>query len=130
MKAITREWLKYAENDLETAKTLLDHKPITNNIVYHSHQVVEKCFKAILEENDQTVPKTHNLLTLHSKIQPFVDFTANKKLLNDLSKIYIDTKYPTELGLLPKGMPTFEEAVSFYEFAKEIYEKTLNLLEK
>ena len=130
MKAITREWLKYSESDLKAAAKLLEEKSLTNIVVFHSQQAVEKCFKAILEENNQKVPKTHSLLSLYRKILPFIDFSLEEERLEKLEDIYIDSRYPSELGLLPTGTPSYEEAVSFYEFAKEIYEKTLNLLEK
>ena len=35
---------------------------------------------------------------------------------------YIDSRYPGELGLLPDGKPSLEEAKGFYEFAKNIHE--------
>ena len=130
MKEITREWLKYAESDLETAKILLEYKSLANIASFHSQQVIEKCFKAVLEEMGQKVLKTHSLLALYDKILPFIDFTVNTDKLDTLEKIYIDSRYPGELGLLPTGMPSYEEAVNFYEFAKEIYEKTLKFLEK
>ncbi len=37
MKEITRQWLKYAESDLETAKIMLDYKKtITNCLSFAS----------------------------------------------------------------------------------------------
>ena len=101
---------------------------MTNIVVFHSQQAVEKCFKAILDENNLKVPKIHNLLTLHSKILPYINFSVNKKTLYELNQIYTDSRYPGDLGLLPSGMPTYDEALAFYEFAKDIYEKTVKLL--
>jgi HEPN domain-containing protein len=38
-----------------------------------------------------------------------------------LDKLYIDTRYPGDFGLLPDGKPTSEKARVLYRFAKNIY---------
>jgi len=43
-----------------------------------------------------------------------------KVITND--KLYIDARYPGNLGLLPKGKPTLADAQQFYEFAQKIYQ--------
>ncbi len=128
MKAITQEWLKFAETDVKAAEKLLEDKFLNNIVVFHSQQAVEKCFKAILEENNLKVPKIHSLLSLSGKIREFINFTIDEDKLESLDDVYTASRYPGDLGLLPSGMPTYEEALAFYEFAKEIYEKTVKLL--
>ena len=40
-----------------------------------------------------------------------------------LDDLYIDSRYPGDLGLLPNGKPTLTDAEEFYEFAKDVYNK-------
>jgi len=62
MKKVTSEWIQYAENDYSAAKILLDStKPSFEIIAYHCQQAVEKFLKALLVENNKTIPKTHDL---------------------------------------------------------------------
>ena len=68
MKTITQAWLKFAETDIKAAEKLLEDKFLSNIVVFHSQQAVEKCFKAILEEKNLKVRKIHSLLTLYGKI--------------------------------------------------------------
>ena len=45
-----------------------------------------------------------------------------------LNEIYIDSRYPGDLGLLPDGLPTKEQANEFIEYAKEIKTIVMNEL--
>ena len=42
MKAITREWLARAEDDLAAARLLLAQEDLTNVVAFHAQQAVEK----------------------------------------------------------------------------------------
>jgi HEPN domain-containing protein len=42
-------------------------------------------------------------------------------LLTDLDALYIDARYPGDLGLLPDGKPTLENAHDFYDIAGKIF---------
>ena len=46
-----------------------------------------------------------------------------RNLFDQLNELYIDSRYPTELGLLPSGRPDTETANEFYSFAKNIRDK-------
>jgi HEPN domain-containing protein len=37
-----------------------------------------------------------------------------------INEVYIESRYPSELGLLPDGIPTDEQAKEFIDYAKEI----------
>ena len=39
-----------------------------------------------------------------------------------LDSLYIEARYPGELGLLPDGRPTIDDARRFYEYAKWVFE--------
>jgi HEPN domain-containing protein len=47
----------------------------------------------------------------------------------DLDRLYIDARYPGELGLLPDGQPTRADAQRFYDCAKSVYEQVQRVLD-
>ncbi|MDR1114524.1 MAG: hypothetical protein LBL50_05480, partial [Candidatus Margulisbacteria bacterium] len=40
--------------------------------------------------------------------------------LKAVDSVYVETRYPGEVGLLPNGAPTEKEVQGFLEFAQEI----------
>jgi HEPN domain-containing protein len=123
MKSITLNWLTAARDDLELIQEIIHNETLTNLLAFHSQQAIEKSFKAILEEYDGNVPRMHNLETLLPKVNRHVIFmNAELELLEDLDKLYIDSRYPGDFGLLPNGKPTVDEAKKFYKLALLIHE--------
>ncbi len=49
-------------------------------------------------------------------------------ILDSLNKLYIDSRYPGDLGLLPYGQPTIEDAKEFYILSLRIFEEVGNML--
>ena len=47
-------------------------------------------------------------------------------LLTLLDQLYIDARYPGELGLLPNGKPSAIEAKEFYALALQLYEAAVS----
>ena len=47
--------------------------------------------------------------------------------LNKIDDIYIDSRYPNSIGLLPTGFPTTENANEIFLIAKKILTATTNL---
>ena len=72
MKADTREWVKYEEDDYDVACLLMRSrkKLLTNAIGFHCQQCVEKYLKARLEEAGLPVPKVHALVVLLRLLAP------------------------------------------------------------
>ena len=130
MKTITQSWLNYAEIDLKTCEKLLNDEFLTNSVAFHAQQTVEKCFKAILEENELKVLRIHNLMRLYDKINKFIDYTVDEDLLEKSDTVYTETRYPGDIGMLPDGKPSINEAKELYEFASYIFQKTKKLLMK
>lgn len=120
MKQLTREWLNAAGDDLSTIEKILDNPLLTNIVAFHSQQAVEKSIKAIIEEFGVAFVKTHNLQTLMIKIEEIMPLTANELIISELDRLYIDARYPADLGLMPDGKPTLEEAVIYYREALNI----------
>ena len=130
MKEITRQWLDFAETDLLTCEKLLNDKFLTNIVAYHSQQVVEKCFKAIIEEKNLILPHIHSLVRLYGTIQSIIDFEIDNKQLQIADSIYTISRYPTDVGLTPDGKPSLEKINIFYSFVKYINGKTIELVNK
>jgi HEPN domain-containing protein len=54
-------WLNTAEDDLDTAKAMLDLKKYLW-VGFMCHLVVEKSLKAVIANNNQFPPKIHHLI--------------------------------------------------------------------
>lgn len=123
MKAITREWLDRAGDDLQAADLLLTRPDLTNMVAFHAQQTVEKSLKAMLEEYDVASIKTHSLIRLYGMVQEHMSFPVDQDMLDRLESVYIESRYPGELGLLPYGKPTETEAKNLYNLARQFYER-------
>lgn len=123
MKFISNEWLKSAMSDIDTMKAILENELLAHMVAFHAQQCIEKCLKAVIEEYELSAGKIHNLITLKSIIAAVRDFDFDEDLLGLLNTLYIDSRYPGDLGLLPNGKPTREDARRFYELAENVYEE-------
>lgn len=43
--------------------------------------------------------------------------------LDELNQVYLDTRYPADYGILPKGVPSLRKAESFKVFAETVYQR-------
>jgi len=126
-KTIALEWLKAANDDLVLISNIIENAGLTHLVAFHCQQAIEKSFKAILEYNSSSVPKKHDLLALKDLIFDYLKI-ENEDMLESLNSLYIESRYPGSLGLLPNGRPTVEDAKEFYSFAKNIYDSVNKLL--
>ena len=123
-----KEWLYFAYSDILVCEEILHNDFLTHIVAFHSEQAVEKSFKALITHSNNKVPKQHDLIRLYGKIKNYLDID-NESILDDLNKLYIDSRYPSFFGLLPYGKPTLEDAKKFYEFAKDVFERVCEVLE-
>lgn len=130
MKPVTKEWLNRAKEDLDAALAIIPNEHLTNIVAFHSQQTVEKSFKGIIEEFEIGFEKIHNLERLLSVVNKKVHFEVDLNFIKKLDEVYISTRYPSELGLLPSGKPSIQDARKLYDFADAIYRKAEKLLEK
>ena len=98
-------------------------------VALHAEQCIEKAFKALIEERGGTIVKTHDLKKLFDLVALDVDFSVDETTLNELSTLYVESRYPGDMALLPYGKPTLEDARRFHQFAKEIFDKIETILE-
>ncbi len=123
MKRITQDWLLSAEMDLKAIERMLDDEFLAPVACFHAQQCVEKSLKAILEEKGVRYPKTHDVLRLYGLVSGVVHLELDLRTLQIVNDLYIDARYPGDLGLLPHGRPTLDDARRFYQFALEVYQK-------
>ena len=122
-----REWLKSSKLDLENIKYILEAEHLTSIVAFHAQQSIEKSFKAVIEHQNKKIPKQHDLLKIKSLIAD-VFTVEDDDILDSLNALYLESRYPGELGLLPYGKPTLEDAQEFYATALKIFEDVCLLL--
>ena len=126
MKNETSGWVFFANNDMISAKTLIDYAEstgaeLTGNIAFLCQQTIEKYFKGYLTENGKKFQKIHDLLKLYSEVKSVKDWGLDEIILRDINEIYTETRYPGNIGMTPEGrLPTMEEAKSYLELAKKV----------
>ncbi len=89
-----------ARVDLLSAKVLFD-AGLTDPACFHSQQSAEKYLKALLEEHDRVIPRTHDLLVLIDMVTPYI---AVRETIRDAAAMLtvhaIEVRYPgTDRGV-------------------------------
>ena len=125
---MSKEWVRAAYDDIMLLKEINNNNNLTSIVSFHSQQAVEKSLKALLTEQEINIPKIHSLNKLFYECKNKIDL-ADNQIVNKLDKLYIDSRYPGDMGLLPYGKPTLEDAREFYNFALEVFEKVCNILD-
>ena len=121
MKKQVEDWIQLADKDLYAAKIILKNEyPLTNIVAFHCQQAIEKYLKAFLIEKGIPVIKTHDLITLNGVIKEMNDLGIDEKKLIIINEVYIESRYPGELGLLPDGMLSEEQVKEFVAYAQEV----------
>jgi len=121
MKKTTEDWFETAESDLLLVKEIYLNQNLTHLSAFHCQQAIEKVFKAIIEEFDLPLIKTHSLETLYNSVREKIRLEFDYDFLIMLDQLYIDSRYPGEMGLLPNGKPSIDETGKFRDLALEIY---------
>jgi len=121
MKRITEAWLLKAAEDLGAIRVLQSDPQLTNVIAFHAQQCVEKCLKSVAEERQGKVPRVHDLRRLWDIVSDQFCEGLDLDMLRELTDVYTDCRYPGNLGLLPSGIPTKEDAVRFEQFADQVH---------
>jgi HEPN domain-containing protein len=129
MKKLVNDWIILAEKDVKAASLIINEEYLTNIVAFHYQQAIEKYFKAYILEYNKSL-KIHDLPKLYGIIKEIKDLEIDEDLLSVINETYIEDRYPGELGLLPDGMPSNEQAHNFLDFTKTIEEKIRNELNK
>ncbi|GMO42217.1 MAG: HEPN domain-containing protein [Treponemataceae bacterium] len=98
---LVKEWLRYANNDLISARHLFEdlYPKQTEISAYHCQQCAEKALKAFLFFNDIEPPRIHDLIRLCELCKnidgEFSELDAYCKNLNPFGS---EIRYPNELA--------------------------------
>lgn len=131
MKKQVEAWLKVAEIDLQSANKLLEEKGLTRSAIFHCHQALEKSFKAIMEDSGLRIPRIHDLEKLLGIIEEnSIKLKIDEDIIDQINDAYIDTRYPTDHGLISDGLPSLGKANLFYQTANEVFLQIKHLLSK
>ncbi|MFA6137821.1 MAG: HEPN domain-containing protein [Sulfurimonas sp.] len=124
---LSKEWLKAAYLDLENISYIIKAEHLTSIVAFHSQQSIEKSLKAFITSKNIDIPKIHSLNKLFNICKEDVSIN-NNDLINLLDSLYIESRYPGDMGLLPYGKPTLKDAKEFYDFAENIFEHICSIL--
>ena len=94
MKDETKQWIKYANENLQSAQILLESY-LYNPSLQNSQQSIEKYIKAYFIENGLKLQKTHNILSLNEILKQnniFLNITDDE--IDLIDTIYLSSKYP------------------------------------
>jgi len=128
MKKQAESWLDAARDDLSVAKEILDDHNLTNMAAFHCQQAVEKSLKALLEEYEGKVPGIHDIITLRARVGNLLEFVVDNDIFDQLNELYVDSRYPSALGLTPVGKPPMDISIKFYELAATVLENVISKL--
>ncbi|MBA7669115.1 hypothetical protein ES703_77243 [subsurface metagenome] len=127
MKDETKKWLEYADENLRSARLLLDGE-LFNPCLQNVQQAVEKMLKALLVESATKIKKTHSineLVNILDKHGLNVDMTEDDCDL--LDSIYLPSKYP--LGsILPDFEPDLQTCKKCIDVAERVWDSVTDLL--
>jgi HEPN domain-containing protein len=120
--SIAETWLQHARDDLKSAEVLLEAK-IYAMVCFHAQQAVEKGLKALLAAASLPIPRIHNLIRLRRMVEDSLDdqLQIDQEALMFLNDIYLDSRYPTDFGVLPAGIPDSKDAKRAYYDALGIF---------
>jgi HEPN domain-containing protein len=92
----TAEWVEKAEGDLRVAeRELAAPDPVLDAVCFHAQQCAEKYLKALLEENQVSPPRTHDLGLLTDACVPHApELAALRPALQRLSEAAVVYRYP------------------------------------
>ena len=127
MKDETKQWLEYADENLTSAKVLLDNR-LFNPCLQNAQQAVEKMLKAVLVELSIKFKKTHSTNKLVMMLaENRLDIDLAEEECELLDSIYLPSKYP--LGsILPDFEPDEQTCRDCIAMAERVRESVLALL--
>ena len=119
MKDETQTWLKYANENLRSAKLLLESN-LFNPCLQNIQQAVEKWLKALIVESSLKPKKTHSINILRNTLVASgigIDITEDECDL--LDSLYLPSKYPIG-SILPDFEPDMEICTRCMDIAERI----------
>lgn len=99
LNPLTLEWIELAEGDYTVAiENQQGDNQVFPVICFLTQQCVEKYLKAMLQQNNIPIPKTHNLDELLNLILPtYPSWSSWKNQLSSLTTHAVDSRYPGDI---------------------------------
>jgi len=131
LREAARNWIEFAKRDFSASKKLEEDEYLANICLFHCQQTIEKLFKAVLEENKIRIPKIHSITTLFEKLPDDlkIENFINIDELGLIDDIYIDARYPGEIGLIPGGFPTKNDTSEVLRITHKVYSAVIKYLD-
>lgn len=108
--ASPRQWLAYAEGDLEVARRALQEPMILPAAYHHAQQAGEKALKAdLVFLGRDRVPRTHDLFELRDAVLAAAGEAPPESPLELLDGFPVGVRYP---DLLPPAVDETREAIA------------------
>jgi HEPN domain-containing protein len=104
--SIVKLWYDFANDDLITAKYLLDLHPLKLEIIcYHCQQSAEKMLKGFLIDKNIDPPRTHDLRLLRRMCEEILDgFDDIEEACVRLTAYGAQSRYPMEIEITESDM--------------------------
>lgn len=130
MKAETESWVQFVETDYIQVLNNFSGRFVPDGVCYHSQQCVEKYLKALLEENDRPIPKTHDLGNLLDRVKDVLPElgTLTAEIVR-LSNLLVVLRYPTAEVLLSDLAAEAESSDNTMRSVRKIVRAKLGLPE-
>jgi len=127
MKKDTELWLQYADENLESAKVLIESN-LYNPSLQNAQQAVEKYLKAVLIEKAAGLARTHSIRELMGLLDSIgVHLSITDDDIDLLDSIYLPTKYPA-FSVLPKFMPDGSICKQCLDIAEKVSQDILRII--
>ena len=133
-------WLRQSENDLAGAKWLLQSRPPFNALAcFHSHEVVEKCLKAMFFRYcgiSSSLLGLHKLIVLAESLKEETDQERPDdtvmKWIRKVAEYYLSTRYPNRqpLSVVPAEAFDLNEAEGAVDAASKVLEYVKDCLQE
>ena len=124
-KTYSIEWINKSYHDLDSANILSLSGHYTDTIGYLYHQSMEKTFKSIIAYQNQSIPKTHNLIELSELLDEYFDFNEDELiLLSKVTTYCTKQRYPS----IDKKLPSKDEILQVQEFAIYLFNSVCDIL--
>jgi HEPN domain-containing protein len=127
MKDEVLNWVKFADENLKSAKLLFENN-FYNPCLQNAQQCIEKLLKALLIEKGIPLKRTHDILELYQLLQQLgIELNLSEDECDLLNSVYLPSKYP--LGsALPDFNPDKEICFQVISIAENVLNEVLILL--
>jgi len=126
---LAKEWLRYANSDLTTARHMLEgvYPKETEIVCYHCQQCAEKALKSHCILKGVEPPKTHDLIALCRLCMTAEDsFSSMLDNCSRLNPYGVAVRYPNELAVdetIAKNALVMAQRI--YEYCRDLFDKAI-----